>query len=86
MEGLLLPTIEKLREARGWSRKELADLLGVSVQSVHYWEAGLKLPTIRHVRTMAGVFGVPMEEIDAEGPYDSRDAKSRRDAMRGRAD
>ena len=34
--------LKRVREARGWTRKELAEALGVSYASVVHWENGIQ--------------------------------------------
>ena len=58
-----MTTIRELRASRNWSRRELAEAVGVSGQAVYTWESGRKLPSLPSLRTIAHVFQVPIEEI-----------------------
>ena len=40
-ENRICETIRALRHARGLSQKDLADMLGVSMQAVSKWETGV---------------------------------------------
>lgn len=58
-----MPTIRELRERLGWSQRRLARELGVSSQAVLYWESGAKSPTVAHLRALARIFGVSMDDV-----------------------
>ena len=45
-----------LRKRAGITQRELADLLGVSKQTVHAWEAGLSYPDSEHLRGLLTVY------------------------------
>ena len=57
-------TIRQLREARGWTQLELANLLGVTPATVYSWERGKNEPRASQFRRLGELFGVPMEEIE----------------------
>ena len=60
-------TIRQLRHERGWSQRELAVRLGVSVNAVSKWERGLVAPRWDHLRGLALLFGIHTRAI-ATGP------------------
>lgn len=55
--------IVQLRTARGISQEQLAELLGVSRQSVSKWEMGQTLPQIDKVLQLSEIFSVSTDEL-----------------------
>ncbi len=56
-------TIRELREDRGESRSELAEALGVPLQTIMDWELGQAEPTITRLRALTEHFGVRDDQI-----------------------
>lgn len=59
------------RKKNGWSQEELADMLGVSRQSVSKWEGAQAVPDLQKILKLAEIFGVSTDyllkdEIEAE--------------------
>ena len=52
-----------MRGARGWTQQELADLVGVSRQSINSIETGRYVPSLPLALTFARVFQCPTDEI-----------------------
>tara|TARA_Y100000114_G_scaffold130939_1_gene128937 strand:+ start:359 stop:649 length:291 start_codon:yes stop_codon:yes gene_type:complete len=48
--------VKRLREARLWSRSELARRSGLTQAEISRLEASKRMPTIRHVKHLAGIF------------------------------
>ena len=69
-----MKAIRELRTARGWTQLELAYRLGVTPATVSNWERGVFTPKAMQLRMIARLFGVSMDEIDFEGPMESKDA------------
>lgn len=59
--------VAELREARGWTKVELADRLGISRQSIHAIESGKYDPSLPLAFAIGKLFGKPVEEIFGEG-------------------
>lgn len=55
--------VEALRQRRGWTRVELADLLNVSRQTVHAIETDRYDPSLPLALAMAKLFGHPVESL-----------------------
>jgi DNA-binding XRE family transcriptional regulator len=55
--------IETLRELRGISRQEIADLMGVKRQTVYRWEHGERLPDVLTFITLTRLLGVKISDI-----------------------
>lgn len=55
--------IRQLREARGMTQGELAELLGVSNKAVSKWETGKGLPDISLLQPLAQALGVSLIEL-----------------------
>lgn len=57
-------TIRQLREEKGWTHLQLANMIGASPSSIYVWESGRKEPRVSHLRALADAFGVRMDEIE----------------------
>ena len=55
--------VEALRSARGWTKVELADRLGVSRQTIHAIESGRYDPSLPLALAIARLFGKAVEKI-----------------------
>lgn len=55
--------IKALRKGKNMTQERLADLLGVSAQSVSKWENHLTAPDISLLPAIASVFGVSIDEL-----------------------
>jgi DNA-binding XRE family transcriptional regulator len=56
-----------LREERGLTQKEAAQLANVSHQTLMYLESGKRAPYMPTVTQIARAYGVPFEELVEEG-------------------
>ncbi|MGN0521264.1 MAG: helix-turn-helix domain-containing protein [Eubacterium sp.] len=56
-------TIKRLREAKGITQSELADLIGVSSKAVSKWETAKGLPDISLIEPLSKVLGVSVMEL-----------------------
>jgi transcriptional regulator with XRE-family HTH domain len=59
-------TIQELREARGESRSDLADVLGVTLNELTEWELGRAQPGVARMRALTEHFGVRDDQIKLE--------------------
>lgn len=57
-------TIRALREARGETTRQLAQVLGVSLLEAHRLERGILQPTAAQLRRLATHFGVRAIDLD----------------------
>ena len=55
--------IYDLRKAQNMTQQELADRLNVSRQAVSRWEMGSAVPELEHLKNMAGIFGITLDEL-----------------------
>ena len=55
--------LRNLRKDRGITQEELAYTLGVSFQAISKWERGESYPDISILPTLAGYFGVTIENL-----------------------
>jgi transcriptional regulator with XRE-family HTH domain len=60
--------IAALRQSRGWSMEDVAERLGVSRQSVWYWESGKRHPKRPMVSLIAALYGVGERDLLAGEP------------------
>lgn len=55
--------LAKLRRQEGYSRKELADKLSLSEQSIHYYETGTRETNFATLIKIADLFGVSIDKL-----------------------
>ncbi len=60
---ILADKIIELRKKNGWSQEELADMLGVSRQSVSKWESAQSVPDMNRILKLSEVFGVSTDYL-----------------------
>jgi len=60
--------ISVLRQERGLSRRELADIIGVNFQTVGYLERGEYNPSLDLAFRISEYFELPIEAIFSTGP------------------
>ena len=53
----------ELRKSRGITQSYLAEIIGVSFQTISKWETGMAVPDVKHVIAMAKFFGVTTDQI-----------------------
>lgn len=57
--------IRELREQRGLTRSQLAEMAGVTMEAVKKWETrGIEHAQYGAMRRLARALGVPMDELD----------------------
>lgn len=63
MEIKLAENIKKFRKEHFFTQEKLAEILGVTVGAVYKWEAGLSMPEIRLLVTLADIFEVSVDVL-----------------------
>ena len=63
--------LQKLRKEKGLSQEELAELLGVSRQSVSKWESGISYPETEKLVTLSEIFGVTLDSLLKDGDVET---------------
>jgi len=63
MEIKLAENIKKFRKEHSFTQEQLAEILGVTVGAVYKWEAGLSMPEIRLLMTLADIFEVSVDVL-----------------------
>lgn len=53
----------ELRKLKGYSQEELADMIGVSRQTLSKYETGESLPDIEKCRLLASIFDVTIDDL-----------------------
>ncbi|MDF2539667.1 MAG: hypothetical protein K0S76_2688 [Herbinix sp.] len=69
--------IAELRKEKGIGQQDLADVLGVSFQSVSKWETGATMPDITLLPDIAEYFKVSVDELLGLKPLHQREYKPR---------
>ena len=62
--------LRRLRQQKGLTQEQLANHLGVSVQSVSRWECAITLPDVMLLPELARLYGVTVDDLyrsDARG-------------------
>lgn len=59
----LSENIKRLRREREITQEDLAEMLGVSAQSVSHWECGRTMPDVTQLPVLANVFEVTTDEL-----------------------
>lgn len=59
----LAEKVQSLRKTKGMSQEQLAELLGVSRQSVSKWESGQSVPEVDKIVQMSEIFNVTTDYI-----------------------
>ena len=65
-------TIKTLREKKGYTQKQLADLLFLSDKTVSKWETGKGIPDVSLLEPLAKVLGVSVGELLRGEPTENR--------------
>lgn len=82
--------IAELRKEKGVGQQDLADILGVSFQSVSKWETGITMPDITLLPSIAEYFNVTVDELLGLKPLRKQDYIPRNtdnhDTLNGKAD
>ena len=73
--------IKELREEKGLTQKELADLCHVSFQTISKWENGINYPDITHIPRLSDIFGVSADVILGLVPFENKDERKRYDEV-----
>ena len=55
-----------------WSRQDLADMLGVKIQTVYCWMCGVRTPSKQSLLLMAAHFKVPLKSLLKGKTYGKR--------------
>ncbi|NLK94192.1 MAG: helix-turn-helix transcriptional regulator [Clostridiales bacterium] len=55
--------IQELRREKGLSQEKIADIMGVSRQSVAKWEAGNNYPEVDKLIELSNIFGVSIDKL-----------------------
>ena len=68
-EDPLFNRIEVARTARGWSRQQLAEAVGVHYQTIGYLERGEYSPSLTLALRLSEVLGLGVEELFSIHPF-----------------
>ncbi len=63
MAPAVLNRVKELRSERGWTQQDLADIVGVSRQSINSIERERYEPSLALALAFARVFGLPTDDI-----------------------
>lgn len=73
--------LKELREARGWSRRELARACEVEVWEVDGWEGSHLLPSLEDIASLADALECSMDYLAGRSDCDGRIGPSTQDAI-----
>lgn len=74
--------ITELRKEKGFTQKELADILNVTDKAVSKWERGLSFPDISMLEPLSEVLDISIMEILAGERQDEKETLSREEALK----
>ena len=60
---MLKDNLIRLRKLNGMTQEDVADLVGVTRQSVAKWESGESLPDLDRCKVLADTFGVTLDDL-----------------------
>lgn len=63
MPKLNIERLRELREQKGWSIRDLSQILGCEVSTPARWEHGKLMPRLRTLEQLAEIFNVTVEEL-----------------------
>ena len=63
MTKLRVERLRQLREEKGWSIRDLSQMLGCEVSTPARWEQGKLMPRPRTLELLADIFNVTVEEL-----------------------
>ena len=63
MRVKLAENIKKFRKEKGYTQRELADMLGVSVQAISKWETEMGAPDISQIVPLAFALEISTDEL-----------------------
>ena len=69
-------TVKKLREAKGITQQQLADIIGVTAKAVSKWETAKGLPDISLIESLSQALGVSVMELMSGETVTNRNASS----------
>ncbi|EOU1910363.1 helix-turn-helix transcriptional regulator [Clostridium perfringens] len=72
MSDINLKVLE-LRKMKGISQLELANILGISFQSISKWENGISMPDIILLPKIAQIFNVSVDQLLGLKPLESEE-------------
>ncbi len=60
---IFISNLRRLRLEKGYTQEQLAELLGVSAQSVSRWECGNTLPDVLLLPSLAQLYGITVDDL-----------------------
>lgn len=67
-------SIKACREKAGFTQKQVALSLKISVQSVSYWESGERIPSLENAVMLSDLFKCSMDELLGRSEYKEKPA------------
>lgn len=55
--------LKEIRKKKGYSRKKIAELMGISVSAYGHWETGVRQPSIQDLIKLADFYEISMDYI-----------------------
>lgn len=70
---ILGENLKRIRQLKGYSRKELADVIGVNVDAIGKYEKGQREPPLEKIIKLATFLDVTIADLTGENPSFERD-------------
>lgn len=61
--------LTQCRDRLGWSQRDLADRMGVHINSIANWETGRNAPSLFQFVSLAKLFHVTLDHLWGEAPW-----------------
>ncbi|BDG17562.1 ImmA/IrrE family metallo-endopeptidase [Thermus brockianus] len=70
LDRVLARKLKEAREQRGLTQEAVAQILGVSRETVALWEGGARIPSLLYLGDLAKLYGVKEESFLTQGPLE----------------
>ncbi len=60
---MLSENLKKAREEKNWSQQKVAESVGVTQVALHYFETGVKVPSVPVLMELSRVLGKTMDDL-----------------------
>ncbi len=60
--------LQKIREAKGFSRSDLAKRVNVGINTIWRWEKGQRVPDLETIKILAQILNCSLDELVRDDP------------------
>lgn len=55
--------LKKRRQEKGLRAEDMSNITGLSLQTIHCYETGIRMPPAKHILRLAGLYGLTDQDI-----------------------